>query len=116
MRKQRINIIYIQYIFDAIEKIAAYQSTHNFEQFSQEEWDQDAVSRNLEIIGEAANNLDEAYRNQFSDVPWRKIIDFRNIIVHDYADLDIAILWQIISKDLPILKEKISKILDRTDQ
>ena len=85
------------------------------EWFKKNEWDQDAVSRNLEIIGEAANNLDVTYRANYPNIPWRKIIDFRNIIVHDYSDLDPDIIWKIITTYLPELFSQIKKILESSD-
>lgn len=111
MREKRSNIVYIKHIRDAIEKIDKYSSKHTFAEFVQEHWDQDAVVRNLEIIGEAANNLDLDFRNNYSQIPWRAIIDFRNVATHDYADLDLAVVWQIITVDLPKLKKQIEQIL-----
>ena len=111
MREGRSNIVYIQHMQDAMQKIIAYSSSHSYNDLSDNEWDQDAVMRNLEIIGEAANNLDESFRKNYPEVPWRKIIDFRNIVVHDYADLDLEIVWQIIAKDVPLLSSQIKEIL-----
>jgi len=85
-------------------------SNHTQEDFNKESWDQDAVSRNLEIIGEAANNLDTLFRDEHSEVPWRKIINLRNIIVHDYADIDLEIVWNIITEYLPHVKTEILKL------
>lgn len=111
MREGRSNIVYIQHMRDAMQKIMSYSSSHIYNNLLSDEWDQDAVMRNLEIIGEAANNLDESFRANYREIPWRKIIDFRNVVVHDYADLDLEIVWQIISKDIPKLSSQIIQIL-----
>ncbi len=111
MRGKRSNIVYIQHMQDALQKIIGYSSSHSYNDLLREEWDQDAVMRNLEIIGEAANNLDESFRGKYSEIPWRKIIDFRNVVVHHYADLDLEVVWQIITTDIPPLKKKIESIL-----
>lgn len=94
-----------------MQKIIVYSSSHSSHDLLREEWDQDAVMRNLEIIGEAANNLDSSFRENYPEIPWRKIIDFRNVVVHDYADLDLEIVWQIITKDIPLLSSQIKEML-----
>ncbi len=66
--------------------------------------------RNLEIIGEAANRLPENFRTQHSDIEWRKIIGLRNRVVHDYFNIDVEIVWEIIQTDLPIFKSRLSLI------
>lgn len=115
MRKERVNIVYLKHIRDAIQKINQYVSNHTFSDFSTGEWDRDAVVRNLEIIGEAANNLDDKFRNQYSYIPWRAIIDFRNVAAHDYADLDLEIIWSIMIVDLPKLFQQIKSLLAESD-
>ena len=72
----------------------------------------DSVVRNLEIIGEAANRLPDTFRRQSSEIEWRKIIGLRNRIVHDYFNIDVEIVWEIICKDLPVFKSKLSLIRD----
>lgn len=112
MRKRRDNVVYLKHIRDAVKKISQYVSEHSPNEFKENPWDQDAVVRNLEIIGEAANNLDSDFRSNYNQIPWRAIIDFRNIAVHDYADLDLEVVWQILDVDLPELQEQIKQILN----
>jgi len=113
MRKKRDNISFVHDIVDSIIKIFSYSRTHSVNDLKNNEWDQDALIRNLEIIGEAANNLDKSFRGQYAEIPWRKIIDFRNIVVHDYADIDIEIVWNIVHNDLPMLQKQINQILNK---
>lgn len=70
----------------------------------------DAVIRNFEIIGEAANRLSEGFKEKNTTVDWPKIRGFRNRIVHDYASVDLAIVWNIIEEFLPNVLELIKKI------
>jgi len=116
MRKDKNNIIYLNHILEAIEKINNYIEQHSYQDFSETPWDQDALARNLEIIGEAAKNIDESIRDSFSEVPWREIIDFRNVVVHDYADLDLQVVWNIATKDLQNLKKHISIIVNKIEK
>ena len=64
----------------------------------------DAVVRNLEIIGEASKNIEDAIRKQYPDIPWNRMIGLRNIIAHGYFGVDLTIVWRIISKNLPDTK------------
>lgn len=81
-----------------------------FEQFTADEKTVDAVARNFEIIGEAANRLPEEFRAQFSTIDWDRIRGFRNRIVHDYFGIDYSIVWNIIQKFLSELIERLTEI------
>ena len=113
MRNSKDNKAYLLHIRDASDKILAYVSTHNIDNFVANEWDQDAVMRNLEIIGEATNNMEGEFIKQYPEIPWKTIINLRNILVHDYVDVDLNVVWQIITKDLPIFFKQISEILNK---
>jgi len=115
VKNKKENIIYLFHIRDAIEKILGYLKDHDYEALQENEWDRDAVARNLEIIGEAANNLTSDFCKKFDEVSWRKIIDLRNVVVHDYAELDLKIIWNIITQDVPELLEKINKIISELE-
>lgn len=71
----------------------------------------DAVTRNLEIIGEAARQLGEEDRAVYSDVPWPQIVGLRHRIVHDYFGIDTELIWEIASKDAP----ELAALLDQRD-
>ncbi len=66
--------------------------------------------RNFEIIGEAAGKLPPDFRDSHPDIPWKKIIGLRHRIVHDYFDIDVEIIWQILKKDIPALKQNLQLI------
>jgi len=70
-----------------------------------------AVAHQIQIISEAAKQVDPTYRQQYSQIPWQDIIDTRHKIVHDYLDLDLEILWDITQKDLTALKLQLSSLL-----
>jgi uncharacterized protein with HEPN domain len=67
----------------------------------------DAVARNLEIIGEAARQLPEEFKQLHTQVHWTQIAGLRNRIVHDYFGLDLEIIWEIIQHDLPELEKQV---------
>ena len=70
----------------------------------------DAVVRNLEIIGEAANRLPPSFKAAHTDVAWPQIVGLRHRIVHDYFDVDLEIVWQILKNDLPKLESQIARL------
>jgi uncharacterized protein with HEPN domain len=85
----------------------------NQDAFVKDEKTVDSVVRNLEIIGEAANRLPQTFKNQFPDMEWPKIIGLRHRIVHDYFNIDVEMVWQIIQTDLPVFKSKLSLARER---
>lgn len=73
----------------------------------------DAVVRNMEIIGEAANHLPQEFYKIYPEVKWKQIIGLRHRIVHDYFGVDVQIIWTVIEKDIQKLKEDITRILTK---
>jgi len=71
----------------------------------------DAIIRNMEIIGEAANQLPETLHLDFPTIPWRQIVGFRNRVIHEYAQVDMVLVLEIIRDELPKLQAKLSEIL-----
>jgi uncharacterized protein with HEPN domain len=73
---------------------------------------QDAVIRNLEVIGEAVRNLSPEFRRQHPELPWRSISALRNVLIHEYFGVDLEIVWRIVQRRLPALKRHIEAFLD----
>ncbi len=102
--------LYLKHILDAIAKIESYIAVGREEFAAQSHW-QDAVIRQLEIIGEATKRLSAGLRVQYPEVPWRQIAGLRDVLIHDYMGVDIAAVWQITQKDLPPFKEHVQIML-----
>ena len=100
-------------ILSSIEKIKAYTADDTFETFIENSKTIDAVVRNFEIIGEAANRLPEDFKDSRKEINWLRIRGFRNRIVHDYMGIDFQIVWTIIEKDLDQLAKDIATILQQ---
>jgi uncharacterized protein with HEPN domain len=97
------------HIADSIAAIESY-TTAGRDAFLTDRLTQDAVIRNFEIIGEAASRLSSGVRNR-PGVPWRKIIAFRNRLIHAYWSVDLPLVWDVIENDLPPLKAEVSRLL-----
>lgn len=102
--------VYLQDILDAIAKVETYAggSEHDFFRDGKT---QDAIIRQISIVGEAAAKLPAALRSQHREIPWRQIIGMRNIVVHDYSETDLPTVWKVAERDLPVLKKAIEKIV-----
>lgn len=98
-------------ILESIRKIQDYTQDTSAEQFSSNQMIIDAVVRNLEIIGEAANHIPEEIREQFPDIPWHNIIGLRHRVIHEYFGVDTTILWHIVRHELEGLKAKLASAL-----
>lgn len=97
-------------ILESCNKNLQYTSSMSFEEFSKDSKTIDAVIRNFEIIGEAANRLPEEFKENHSAIDWYRIRGFRNRIVHDYMGIDFGIVWDIRNNYLPSLIESLQNI------
>lgn len=109
MSKRDANLL-LSDILDAVEKIKRYTLGLTYDTFIADSKTLDAVIRNFEIIGEAANRLPDEFKYKHGLVDWFRIIGFRNRIVHDYMGVDYKIVWTIIEKDIDKLSADIGSI------
>ena len=107
---KRSNSILIEDIIESAYKITKYTEGKSYQEFEDDDKTIDAVIRNFEIIGEAANRLTEEIKDNYSSIDWHKIRGFRNRIVHDDAGVDLGIVWMILKDFLPKMIIEIEKI------
>jgi len=107
------NLVYLRHILGAIEKIESYVKDTPFKIFSKNTMIVDAVVRELEIIGEAANNLGNDFQKEYPQIPFRNMIEMRNFLSHEYFGVDEKVVWDTIKEDLPNLKNIIGKLLEK---
>ena len=98
-------------IIDAIRNIIDFTKDMTFQNYQSDLKTKHAVERNFSIIGEAVSRIDLAFRNSHTNIDWRQIKDFRNIIVHDYFGIDDLIVWDIIRLNLEQLGKDINAVL-----
>ena len=111
MRDDRQRVLDIQEAIEQIEKYTA-QGRSSFER---DELIQTWVVHHLQIIGEACRAISPSLREQYPAVPWTKIVGMRNILVHLYFGIDEEVVWSVVEKDLPALKQNITTILQQLD-
>lgn len=102
-------------ILDAIEKVFDYAAGQTYEDFLGDSKTQDAVARNIEIIGEASRSVSKSFKAAHPQVPWRDMIDMRNTLIHVYFGILPDIVWDVIHKELPELKRMLTDTVKSLD-
>lgn len=103
--------LYLIHILESITRVEHFIAGGKAA-FEDDEKTQYAVIYALQTLGESAKNLSDSLKRDNPDVPWREIGDFRNILVHEYLNVNIGRVWQVVEHDVPHLKTAISRILD----
>jgi uncharacterized protein with HEPN domain len=106
--------LFLSDMLEAIEKIERYTAGLSFERFERNDMTVDAVVRNLEIIGEAARHIPPDLRDQYHAVDWTRVVGFRNIVIHEYFDVDVEIVWTIATQRLSELKTVLHQMFGDT--
>lgn len=104
---------YLKHIREAIETIEEYLKDVSYDRFVSNKMIIDAVVRELEIIGEASNNISDQFRKEHSGMLWRRMKNMRNFLIHEYFGVNTKVVWDTCKDDLPKLKSFIEKILDK---
>jgi uncharacterized protein with HEPN domain len=108
---KRDQILLLEDMLDSAIKIKKYTELLDFEGFIKDDKTIDAVVRNLEIVGEAANRIDLDFKAMNPDIEWNRIRGLRNRIVHDYFGIDYEIVWSIIVNDLDDLIDRLKRLI-----
>ena len=110
MSKRETQLL-IEDIVVAANKILKFTKNMDFDAFTQDEKTIDAVIRNFEIIGEASNRLPTEFKDLHANINWKRVIGFRNRIVHEYFGVDRSIVWNITQDYLPGMLQEVRKLL-----
>ena len=109
---KRDTILLLDDMLQSTQKIKRYTKNLNFDSFISDDKTIDAVVRNFEIIGEAANRISPDFRENNPEIEWKRIRGFRNRIVHDYFGIDYEIVWSIVESYLDELIDWLDTIID----
>lgn len=103
--------LYLNDVIEAADHIAAFIAGADFEAFQNSEMMRSAVVQKLAIIGEAAARVSEELRSRHTEVPWPRIVTFRNILIHAYFGADWNEVWRAARNRCPILREQVIGII-----
>jgi uncharacterized protein with HEPN domain len=101
---------YLQHIRDAIDRITNYVAAGE-QAFLSDSKTQDAVIRNLEIIGEAVKSLSVDLKNANADIPWKRIAGMRDQLIHGYFGVNIDLVWGVVANEIPALIARVEQLL-----
>ena len=107
--------VYLAHILECVQKIERFTADGKG-RFLRDAMVQDVVMRNFEIIGEAARRLDDGYRTAHPEIPWRALAGLRDVLIHQYEGVDLELVWAIVERELPNLREAITALLPPLDQ
>jgi uncharacterized protein with HEPN domain len=104
------DLAYVEHILDCIRKIKEFSEGISFREFSSNELVQDAIIRNIEIIGEASKKISSDTKQIYFEIHWKEISGMRDKLIHDYLGVDVEVVWRTIKEDIPILESQIREI------
>ena len=105
----------LQHILAAIDRIIRYTSGKTYDDLISDDMMYYAVVKNIEIIGEAANMLTSQFITTHPQTPWKQVRGMRNYIVHEYFQIDDTVVWGVVTKNIPLLKDEITKYIEETN-
>ncbi len=107
---KRDTLLYIEDILTSIDLIEKYVKNRNKTDFCIDMQLQDSVIRRLEIIGEAVKNISHSIQEKYPAIPWKDIAGFRDVVSHAYFGVVPERIWEIVNRNLPVLKTQFQKI------
>jgi len=105
------DLVYIEHIQSSIDRIRSYAEGFDYDSFLQNQVVQDAIVRQLEIIGEATKRISNQYRNKYPQIPWKVMAGMRDKLIHDYIDVDFRMVWSTTTVDIPELHRLLKNLL-----
>lgn len=102
-------------IFNAAEMIASFVAGHELNSFAADPRTSSAVQYQLMVMGEAAKRVSAEYRNRHPEIPWRAAAGLRDILIHDYDDIDLKKIWETAVHDVPRLRDALAPLIPPRD-
>jgi len=105
------DIVYLRHILLAIEKVNEYSNRGGKDLFDRDTAIQDAIVKQIEILGEASRRISVEFKEKHPTIPWREMSGMRDKLVHDYMGVDLEAVWKTAVADIPQLKSIVEEIL-----
>jgi uncharacterized protein with HEPN domain len=111
MRPEQRNASYLWDMLEAARAVLELTQGITLSEYSGDKLRYLAVERAIQIIGEAANRVSPAFQATHPEIPWRKIVDQRNVLVHEYGDVEHALIWELVQRHIPILVDQLEGLV-----
>lgn len=105
--------LFVADMLDFCQRVLEFSEGLEFKTFAQGTRERDALLLNIILLGEAASHVPEEIRSAWKDIPWREMVATRNALVHGYFAISDAILWDIVTKEIPVLVPQLNKLLEQ---
>ena len=112
MAPEKDDISYIWDMLDAAKAVREFITGRSYQDYLIDRMLRGAVERHLEIIGEAAGKVSEAFRDAHPEIPWQKIIGQRHVLIHDYGDIEDELIWSVATIHIPDLIDKLEPLME----
>jgi uncharacterized protein with HEPN domain len=109
------DLTYLRDILDSAYHIRDYARNVTRLQFNQDEMRQDAIVRRIEIMGEATKQLSMNFRQQYPNLPWKQMAGMRDVVIHNYAEVDLDFVWQVMIEEIAPLIKQLEALLPPED-
>jgi uncharacterized protein with HEPN domain len=117
MNNKERNLFRLGHIRDCINKVEYLSDKlYSYDNFEKQWVEQDAIIRNLEIIGEASAHISDDLKAQYPDVAWKEMRGMRNFVTHQYFGVELSDIWNTAVNDIPVLKKQIGHIIDDLEE
>jgi uncharacterized protein with HEPN domain len=113
MQQNNSDNIRLRHMLDYAQKAVAFTSGKKRNDLDNDEMLAMATIHAIEIIGEAANSISQDIRNSYPEIPWDLVVGTRNRLAHGYIEVDLDIIWAIVTRDLPPLIASLKRILEK---
>lgn len=113
MSEKRRDRDYLEDIFEAISRISKYTADYDYDKFFSDKKTQDAIIRNLEVIGQATKGLSNNLKNKYPKIKWKDMAGLRDKLIHHYFGINYDIVWNIVDEELQPLQQQIKELLSK---
>jgi uncharacterized protein with HEPN domain len=110
------NLAYLRDMQDACLKVRVYVNGFTWDSFAVDGMRQDAVIRQLMVLGEASNRVSQEYRDSHPDIPWQKIKAFRNVMAHEYDRVMPEVVWDVTQKNVPEILKQVESLIEHYEE
>jgi uncharacterized protein with HEPN domain len=106
------DLVRVKHMIEAADEAISFAQSRNRGDLNKDRMLTVALMREIEVVGEAASKISEDFKLLHPEIPWALIIGMRNKLIHAYFDINLDILWQTVTGNLPLLKEQLDSILE----